>query len=79
MSNYRLVLLVCIFTKLALIKVYLEKLSLIDAIIHLNYRFKLYKVLIIKFIHTYNSHKRVKTKNNTFNVLFIALGSKYRS
>ena len=77
MSNYRLVLLVCIFTKLALIKVYLEKLPLIDAIIHLNYRFKLYKVLIIKFIHTYNLHKRAKTENNTCNMLCGALSTKY--
>ncbi len=36
MSNYRLTRLVCIFTKLALINRYSKKLSLIDAIIHLN-------------------------------------------
>jgi len=63
MSNHRLVRLVCIFTKLALIKPYLKKLSLIDAIIHLNYTFKLCIVFTIKFIHTYNPYKHINDKN----------------
>ena len=63
MSNYRVARLVCIFTKSALIKPYLKKLSLIAAIIPLNYTFKLGIVFTIKFIHTYNPHKHMDAKN----------------
>lgn len=66
MSNYRLARFVSIFTKLAQIKLYSEKLPLIDTIIHLDYSVKLYIVLIIKFIHTYNHCKHMNVKNTKY-------------
>ena len=73
MSNYRLARLVCIFTKLALIKPYSKKMSLIDAIMHLDYTFKLYIVLIIQFIHTYNQYKHINDKNTKYYIISAAL------
>ena len=77
MSNYRLTRLVCIFTKLALIKPHLKKLSLIDAIIHLNYTLKLCIVFTIKFIHTYNPYTHINVKNTIYNMLFTELTVEY--
>jgi hypothetical protein len=70
MLNYRLACSVCISTKLAQIKPYFKKLSLIDAIIPLNYMVKLGIILIIKFIYEYASIQAINSNNKKYVDLF---------
>lgn len=77
MSNYRLTRSVCISTKLAQIKPYSKKVTLIDAIMPLNYTVKLCMILIIKFVHTNTPYKAVNSKKNRYVLLFMLLAPKY--